>query len=120
VPTLVVVTLQRRDPHLESDLAWEDAPVGTAVISQTTVNNPSALLRWTGTITFAAAPNPGQYRILIREYEYLSANYTIVTQTRRGRPIRREQPSRLIYAETIDVDSALIGAPGGETGTQLP
>ena len=120
VPTRVVVTLQHRDPSLQSDLAWDDAPAGTAVISPMPVNNPSALLRWTGTITFATAPEPGEYRLLIREYEYLSANYTIVTQTRRGRPTRREQPSRLIYAETIDVDSALIGAPGGETGTQLP
>ncbi len=80
----------RRILKQELDLACEDAPVGTAVISQTLVNNPSALLHWTGTITFATAPNLGEYQLLIREYDYLWANYTIVTRTHRGQPIQRE------------------------------
>ena len=80
----------RRILNQELDLSCEDAPVGTAVISQTLVNNPSALLHWTGTITFATAPNLGEYQLLIREYEYLWTNYTIVTRTRRGQPIQRE------------------------------
>ncbi len=115
VPTQVEVSLQRRIQNLESDLAWEDAPAGTAVI--TALPLPTGLLRWVGSIAFATLPDPGEYRVLIREYEYLSANYT--NNSGRGNAIRREQPKRLIYAETVLVDSALIGGPGGLTGTTL-
>jgi hypothetical protein len=51
-------------------------------------------------VTFAAAPVPGTYRLLVEEYEYLSANYAD----------GRRAPGRLIYAETFEVDTALVGA----------
>ena len=117
VPTRVMVTLQRRKQGIQSDLDWEDAPTGTAVILPGVVANPSDLLRWTGTVEFAAPPEAGQYRLLIREYEYLSANYTTVTG--RGRRPPREQPRRLIYAETIAIDTALIGPPASLPGTEV-
>jgi len=115
VPTRVTVTLQRRDTALQSDLAWEDAPTETAVIVLAVAANPSDLLRWTGTVTFNELPEPGLYRLLIREYEYLSANYTLPAPGQR----RGEQPARLIYAETIDIDAALTGAPGSQDETQV-
>ena len=115
MPTLVDVSLQRRIPGLAGDLAWEDAPAGTATLIQLPL--PPGLLRWSGSIDFAALPQPGEYRVLIREYEYLSANYTI--NSGRGRTARRDQPKRLIYAETVLIDQALIGGPGGTTGTTL-
>lgn len=117
-PTRVVITVQRRDPAIQSDLGWEDAPAGTAVVSPTPVVDASGRVRWTGTVSFTTLPEPGQVRLLIQEYEYLSANYTVVTPGRRGAPARREQPSRLIYAETVELDTALIGAPTGSVGTQ--
>ena len=57
--------------------------------------------------------------MLITEYEYLSANYTVQGKLRRGRVYDRENPKRLIYAEAIEVDTALIGGPTPNTGTRL-
>jgi len=40
--------------------------------------------------------------------------------TRKGRRIvEREQPKRLIYAEALEIDSALIGGPTHDTGTKI-
>ena len=75
-------------------------------------------MRWTGTVDFAALPEPGKYRVLITEYEYLSANYVKTTQVGR-RSSTASNPERLIYAETIEIDTALIGGPSGPTGTVL-
>ena len=117
-PTLVEVTLQQRDPAVSTDLGWQDAPAGVAAVNPLPLLFPS-LLRWTGTIDFTNLPQPGQYRLLIREYEYLSANYTIVTGPPRSRRPHRDQPRRLIYAETIDIDTALVGGPSTDNGTTL-
>ncbi len=119
VPTQVEVSLQRRNPAVMSDLGWEDAPAGTATISTLPVpiTSQPGLIRWTGTVNFTQLPEAGDYRLLIREYEYLPANYVKTVQM--GRRIRREQPRRLIYAETIEIDAALIAGPSGPTGTIL-
>jgi hypothetical protein len=117
VPTRVEVTLQRRTAGLDSDLAWQDAPAVTAAVSAFPLPPAPGLLRWSGTVTFTAAPEPGEYRVLIREYEYLSANYLITSG--RGKAARRDQPKRLIYAETVLIDSALVSPPSIPTGTIL-
>jgi hypothetical protein len=116
VPTQVEVSIQRRNPAISSDLGWEDAPAGTVTISPLPVPI-IGLVRWSGTVNFTALPDPGEYRVLIREYEYLPANYVKTTQV--GRRVRREQPRRLIYAEAIEIDAALISGPSGPTGTVL-
>jgi hypothetical protein len=100
---------------LESDLAWEEAPTNVATIS--VLKPPDGLRRWSGAVDFSALPEPGEYRVVIREYEYISANY--INTSGRGRAARREQPKRLIYAETVLVDSALIAPPGGVTDTTV-
>ena len=119
MPTLVEVGIQRRNPAVLSDLGWEDAPGGTATISRmpTPITPQTGLVRWSGTVDFAELPEPGEYRLLIREFEYLPANY--VKTEREGRRTRRQQPRRLIYAETIEIDAALIAGPSGAMGTAL-
>jgi hypothetical protein len=120
VPTLVTVTVQRRSPSIKTDLGWEDDPAAGAISAQPLAGLPG-LVRWTGALDLAPGAvtqlEPGQLRVLVREYEYLSANYTI--RTGRGRSIRREQPRRLIYAEAIEIDSALIGGQTADMGTTL-
>lgn len=113
-PSQVEVSLQEQDPKLAGDLGWKDAPVGVAQIVYQPFAGMPGLVRWTGQVNFAQAPMPGQYRLVIREYEYLSANY--VTTDEQG---LRRQPRRLIYAEVIELDAALVAPPAEEHGTSI-
>jgi hypothetical protein len=86
---------------VSSDLAWDDVPAAVATVTQfyegSGLGQPDLGL-WVGAVTFAAAPAPGQFRLLIEEFEFISANYTD-----EGRA-----PGRLIYAETFAIDAALV------------
>ena len=114
-PTQVTVTLQQRIPDIPTDLGWEDAPEEAAAIQPQPFSDPGGLVRWTGTVNLASLPDPGQYRLLICEYEVFSPSRS--TSTGEGDGRTRAQPRRLIYAETIEIDSALIGSPTSSTGT---
>ncbi len=98
-PTHVQVRVQKRRSG-GGDLDWVDAPAADATVNQfyegQGLNQPDLAL-WFGAVTFAARPEAGAYRLLIEEFEYVSANY------QEG----RRAPGRLIYAETFDVDAAL-------------
>ena len=100
-PTHVQVRVQKRTPD-GGELGWQDAPAAEAAVTQfyegQGLNQPYLGL-WIGAVTFATAPAPGTYRLLVEEYEYISANYTD----------GRRAPGRLIYAETFEVDTALVG-----------
>jgi len=116
-PTTIVVSVEERDDAIQSDLGWRDAPAAVAAVAPQAVSNPTGLIRWSGSVTFAATPPAGRYRLVIREYEYLSANYTELASA--GRPPQREQPKRLVYAEILEIDAALIGGPSAPTGTVI-
>jgi hypothetical protein len=118
-PTQVIVTLQRRHPAISTDVGWQDAPTSAVTITPSSIVDPSGLVRWTGTLTLAGSPKPGLFRVLVREYEYLSANYVEPIRNERGQAVRSEPPKRLIYAEAIAIDEALIGGPTTQTGTEL-
>lgn len=85
-----------------SDVAWDDVPAKVATVTQLYegpgFNQPDLVL-WVGTVAFSAPPAPGQFRIFVEEFEFISANY--MTQG-------RHTSGRLIYAETFMVDSALV------------
>jgi hypothetical protein len=116
-PTLVTVSLQERDDAVQSDLGWKEAPASVAKITEQTASPPSDLIRWTGLVDFARPVEAGRYRLVIREYEYVSANYAVTEQT--DGPTRRLHPRRLIYAETMAVDDALVSGPSVATGTTV-
>ena len=115
----MAVSVERRDANIQSDLGWQPRRPTRSLSPSSLSPDPSRLVRSTGTVTFVTTPTPGQYRVVIREHEYLSANYTTVTHWRRGRPVVREQPKRLLYAEIVEIDTALIGGPSTRTGTSL-
>jgi hypothetical protein len=101
-PTHVQVRVQKRTP-LGGDLGWEDAPADEAAVTQfyegQGLNQPNLAL-WIGAVAFAEVPSADGWRLLVEEYEYISANYT---------DSDRRAPGRLIYAETFLVDAALVG-----------
>lgn len=106
--TWVEVTVQQRT-ELESDLAWRD--VGQEIAIATLDSTTDPLIRWTGTITFAQTPAEGEFRLMIREYEYVAADYTVLNEETK----QRRQPRRLIYAETMLIDHALVGDHSAST-----
>jgi hypothetical protein len=104
-PTKVRVRVQERDQALQTEVAWRDVPQTVAKIDVTkdgaAPGDPDLTL-WLGTITFSQLPEVGRYRLLIQEYEYISANYML------GEGHAKETPGRLIYAEVFELDDALI------------
>lgn len=107
-PTQIFVRIQQRNTSINSDLAWED--VGSDVASVNAfiddhISTQPDLVMWAGTVVFKDQPEAGMFRLLIEEYEYISANY-VFTEGR-----KRTQPGRLIYAETFELDEALISPP---------
>jgi hypothetical protein len=120
-PTQITARVQQRQPDLDSDLAWEDVPTTVAQVKADydgkALGNADLAL-WTGTVQFTQSPEPNRYRLVIEEREYISASYTLVMKGH-GRERRRiEQPSRLIYAEFVELDAALISGPAPGTGTE--
>jgi hypothetical protein len=99
-PTDVRVRVQQRVGKGELD--WKDAPAADAKVVQfyegQAINQPDLAL-WVGSVTFAATPKAGDYRLLVEEFEYIAATYA------EG----RRAPGRLIYAEMFQVDAALLG-----------
>jgi hypothetical protein len=104
-PTRIRVRLQQRDAGIQSDLAWRDsaatvAPVNSPCEDQT--GGDPDLVKWAGTVTFAQKPEAGRFRLLIEEHEYISADYALIEGD------TAHQPGRLIYAESFELDEALI------------
>lgn len=103
-PTQIQIRVQNRDPSLKSDLAWIDVTPDVAQVKNYFDGFVADrdLIMWAGNIEFAKLPHPGEFRLLIEEHEYISADYSLPE----GRTIG--QPSRLIYAETFELDDALV------------
>jgi hypothetical protein len=115
-PSLVTVTVQQFDDAIGTDLGWRDAPALATVTADPPP--PDDVLRWTGRVTFAKLPDAGRCRLMIREFEFLSANWTDDSVSASGRR-SRQPPRRLVYAETVLIDSALVGAPAEGAGTTV-
>jgi hypothetical protein len=118
-PTQIIVTVQRRDAAIPGDLGWNEVPVETAMARQETnpIPKPPALVRWTGTVEFAAPPEAGQFRVLVREYEYLPVHSGRTTLNSAVRAAPRRWAQRLIYAEAFEIDARLVSGPTSSTGT---
>ncbi len=113
-----VISVEKRDPDIMGDLGWiEDASI---VITPTNTSDIDQVL-WKGQLALPATREPGQYRVVIREYEELYGRQRLVFQVpsrRRFRaggmrgsfyilpsiateiPVRRR---RLVYADTLEL-----------------
>ena len=104
-PTRIRMRVQQHDDAIDSDLGWNDVGPDVAKVTPEQdgpVAGDPDLAIWSGTVQFANKPAAGEFRLLIEEHEFISANYTEVEH---GRP---QQPSRLIYAEIFVLDDALV------------
>lgn len=124
-PTQIEVEVQQFDDTIGGDLAWRSVESSVAIVQPGSPFTPDASVLWTGSVRFSESPTPGQFRLLIREYEYISAEYTVnadgttspalpsdlSTETR----IIGSAPRRLVFAETITLDDALISQALPET-----
>lgn len=98
-PTEVRVRVQRQT-GVAGDLGWEDVPATVAKVTRLPKHPAYAqpdLGFWAGAVTFAAPMPAGTFRLLIEEFEYVSANYVE----------HGHAPRRLIYAETFPVDVSM-------------
>jgi hypothetical protein len=78
------------------------------------------LAKWVGSVTFQHLIDPGRYRLLVKEYEYVSASYTTIIPGGEALPLRSLAPGRLIYAEAVNIDDALVGPPPPPTTAPPP
>jgi hypothetical protein len=81
MPTVsqILVVVQQRNPAVGTDLGWELAPSGTVTVGADTPTptDPDAVL-WSGTIAFANVPQPGQFRVVVAEYEVLQTDLSTI------------------------------------------
>jgi hypothetical protein len=106
-PTRIRVRVQQHDNAIDSDLAWNDVAPDVAKVTPEKdgpVAGNADLAIWAGTVQFVNKPAAGEFRLLIEEHEFISANYT---EVERGIV---QQPSRLVYAEIFALDDALVNA----------
>jgi hypothetical protein len=123
--TKIEVEVQQRDDTITGDLAWQPAAIGMVNVLEEIPPNIDSAVLWTGAIEFTQLPAADQFRLLIREYEYISADYTVnpdgsinpalQSALRFNNRKTGTAPRRLVYAETIAIDAALISQPPSET-----
>lgn len=96
-PARIDVRLQERNPAIASDLGWQDAAAIAAVIHAEFDGMPAAnpdVALWAGTVTFVEVPEPGRYRLVIEEYEFISSSHA--------------STGRLVYAEIVPLNADLL------------
>jgi hypothetical protein len=89
----VTVTVEKRTVGIDSDLGWAPAPSGIAAATEDAPapSQPESIL-WSGTISFAREPRPGEFRVVVREFEETGA----IPGTASG--------TRLVYAAILPFD----------------
>lgn len=119
----LLLTVQQRNPALQSDLAWEDCDdfkIDQDVTDGIHPLPPPDFLLWSGTLHYAGTPanlTVGRYRLLIREYEWLTGDGADDGNNATGGDgIQR----RLVYAETFVLAGSLLDpAPVAATRTSV-
>jgi hypothetical protein len=102
--TAISISVQRHDAAIESDLAWIETSEFTIVADPPGGNKDADFILWSGVVRFTGAADTlksDRYRLFIRENEIMAADGA-------DRPGRQR---RLIYAETVLLDDALLNPP---------
>jgi hypothetical protein len=98
----LTVTVEARLPTVMSELGWTEAPASAVSVNEDTPapSLPQSVL-WSGTIDFATAPQPGAFRVVIREFEVIEIDPPVAAAS--------DQPvygGRLVYASILPFDFA--------------
>lgn len=88
------VSVETRRADVAGELGWMPAPAGTAsVVAAQQVAEQNVL--WRGHVTLPAGRTPGQFRLVVKEFERLYGD---------GSPfVGPARQARLVYADTVDV-----------------
>jgi hypothetical protein len=113
-PTRITVSVQQRDPAVNSDLSWSAAADFTVTQATGASADDADFILWSGSVRYTGgdALEAGRYRLLITEEELYEAD----------RPDRHGVTlgTRLIYAETVPLDESLLAAPTYPAATTKP
>lgn len=101
-PTEITVSVQVRDPAVNSDLAWSAA--ADFAVTQAASAADADFILWSGSVRYTGhdALEAGRYRLLITEEELYEADGAVGPGLKLG--------TRLIYAETVPLDESLLAA----------
>jgi hypothetical protein len=105
-PTAIDVSVQVKDPGVDSDLAWSTAAGFTVDRLPPGPHPPQDdFILWSGSVRQQGADelDAGEHRLLIQEYELYEADDENAHGVQLGR--------RLVYAETVPLDDALLRPP---------
>jgi hypothetical protein len=114
--TRIRISVQRQDPDLvghETDLGWEtaaDVTITEAGADPLDPPRPEFVL-WHGRVALSdeAASGEGRYRLLVEEFEVYRIDSGALPAAAVIGPRLGE---RLVYAETVPLDAALLALPG--------
>jgi DNA-binding beta-propeller fold protein YncE len=93
--TSIEVAVEQRRADIPGELGWELAPAHIAQIVAEQTNSVETAL-WRGRITLPAERQPGQFRIVIKEFEHW---FDDITASNVSKPRTR----RLVYSDTLEV-----------------
>jgi hypothetical protein len=100
-PLVFAVNVERRMAGVYSDVGWEPAPASVvAVVEDTPGSGSPDEVLWAGTVRFKQKPPPDQFRVVIREYEVLQVDPTVLNTI----AIVNQFEKRLVYAAIIPYD----------------
>src|SRR4051812_27869372 len=111
-PTTIRVTVQRDATDLETDLGWEAAPGVTVTPEPSDALDPAPpeFILWHGSVRFPD-PRTQPLRLLVAEFETYLVDSGAVHDDVEDRWRRPRPGQRLVYAETVPIDQALLSQP---------
>ena len=102
--SVVTVTVEERAENIGTDLGWVPAPAARASVTEDSPapGSPTSVL-WSGTIKFATTPEPGTFRVVVREFEVFEIDLPDTPAS--AAPLARAAyGQRLIYASILPSD----------------
>ena len=99
----ITASVEARIPHVAGDLGWEAAaPADVTVTEDSPAPAQPESVLFAATVNFARRPPPGQFRLVIREFEVLQIDSPLA-----GISDKPDYGARLVYASILPFDYPL-------------